>query len=316
MVNTRPIKKIKIGFIGFGNIGKKRFKSIQVLKRFDTSISYIVDKKFKKKINNKKFNSLKKISKIKTDLIIISLPTNEVEKIPLYIFKNTKYLLIEKPISLNISFVKRLQKFCFKNKILLKTGYNLRFDDGLIKVKKLFNTNVLGKLYYIKINYSNGTSKTNSNKIGSLYDIGCHSINLLQWLLNTNSFSRYLKIIQKNESKKNKDDNGFVLMNFRRVAIQLQFGFCSWKNTFELELVGRLGYIKVNSLPKWNNQTVTFAKRKFPSGIPKMKVWNYTKDNSFINEMKFMLNTIKSNKFYKKINNEGYQTLNCLKKIS
>ena len=40
-------------------------------------------------------------------------------------------------------------------------------------------------------------------------------------------------------------------MKHGKTAIQMQFGFCSWKNTFELELVGSKGYIKVDGLPKW-----------------------------------------------------------------
>lgn len=310
-------KIIKVGFIGFGNIGKKRFKIIESLKNYKTCILYKIDKTFKNNPNTNNFKSWKEVSKIKSDLIIISVPTNEVKKIPLSIFKNTRYLLIEKPLSTDINFVNKIKKICSKNKITLKTGYNLRFDDGLIRVKRLIKKNVIGNIYYIKINYSNGAVKTNTNNIGSLYDIGSHSINLLQWLLNKNNFSQYLKIIQTNELKnKAKDDNGFILMKIKKIAIQMQFGFCSWKNTFELEIVGSRGYIKIESLPKWGTQIVSLGKRTLPSGPPRIKIWKYKNDNSFKNEIKFILNNIKLNKFSKKINNEGYETLKCLKTIS
>jgi len=309
-------KVIKIGFIGFGNIGKKRFKIIRSLKNYKTNILYKVDKNFKICSNINNFKSWKKISNIKTDLIIISIPTNEVKKIPLNIFKNTKYLLIEKPLSTDINFVKKLKIICLKNKINLKTGYNLRFDDGLIKVKRFIKKKTIGNIYYVKINYSNGAVKTNTNNIGSLYDIGSHSINLLQWLLNKKKFFNYLKIIQRNElNNKTKDDNGFILMKLKKIAIQMQFGFCSWKNTFELELVGSRGYIKVESLPKWGTQIVYLGKRTFPSGLPRIKIWKYKTDNSFKNEIKYILNNIRLNKFSKKIINEGYETLKCLKAI-
>ena len=146
--------------------------------------------------------------------------------------------------------------------------------------------------------------------------MGCHSINLLQWILKTNTFSNHLKVIQKNEyENKTKDDNGFILMKFGKTAIQMQFGFCSWKNTFELELIGSKGYIKVDGLPKWGKQVISLGKRKYPSGVPNVKTWEYSKEYSFKNEMKFLLENIISGKFSKKINDEGFETLKCLKKI-
>ena len=313
----KKLKKISIGFIGYGNMATKRHQAIKTLKKYKTSVSYIIDKKIKEDKTNKYFKSWNKIINLKTDLIIISIQTNEVKKIPFLIFKNTKYLLIEKPISTDLNYLKKLNKFCAANKITLKTGYNLRFDNGLKMINQLMSKKSVGKLYYVKINYSNGTSRTNNNNIGSLFDIGCHSVNLLQWLLKTKNFSNYLTIIQKNEfMNRKKDDNGFVLMKYKKIAINLQFGFCSWKNTFELEIVGNKGYLRVDGLPKWGKQTISFGRRKYPSGYPYIKNWIYDNDLSFKNEMEYIFKNIFSNKFIKKVNDEGYQTVKCLKKIN
>ena len=90
----KKLKKISIGFIGYGNMATKRHQAIKTLKKYKTSVSYIIDKKIKEDKTNKYFKSWNKIINIKTDLIIISIQTNEVKKIPFLIFKNTKYLLI------------------------------------------------------------------------------------------------------------------------------------------------------------------------------------------------------------------------------
>ena len=61
---------------------------------------------------------------------------------------------------------------------------------------------------------------------------------------------------------------------------------------------------------------IIFGKRTLPSGIPKVKVKTFSKDNSWINEMKFVFNNL-NNKNIKKINYEGLSTLkiiNLLKK--
>jgi len=54
-------KIIKVGFIGFGNIGKKRFKIIESLKNYKTCILYKIDKTFKNNPNTNNFKSWKEV---------------------------------------------------------------------------------------------------------------------------------------------------------------------------------------------------------------------------------------------------------------
>ena len=77
------MKVFKIGIIGFGNIGKKRFNSINEINNTRIKIEYIVDAnkkiKFPKKI--KYYNNFLDVRSINVDLIIVALPTNISEKI-------------------------------------------------------------------------------------------------------------------------------------------------------------------------------------------------------------------------------------------
>ena len=176
-------RKIKIGLIGFGNIGQKRYKSLLDISSFLIDVTYIVDIKkpenIKKKI--KIFSNWKDVKKIHVDLIIVSTPTKE-SKIIVNNLAGKFNILVEKPLSNKLNEIKKLVKISNINNKLLKVGYNLRFDDGLIKSKELLDKKLIGNVYYIKIFYANGAAKTNSNKIGSLLDMGTHSINLLIWL--------------------------------------------------------------------------------------------------------------------------------------
>ena len=49
--------------------------------------------------------------------------------------------------------------------------------------KKLLTKKNIGKIYFVKIEYVNGTAKTNKNKVGSMSDIGSHSLNLFEYFL-------------------------------------------------------------------------------------------------------------------------------------
>ena len=73
-------------------------------------------------------------------------------------------LLIEKPLGLNIKEAKFLTNLAKKKKLVLKTGFNLRFDDGIKAVKKILQ-NKINDIYFIKISYVNGTVKTNKNNL-------------------------------------------------------------------------------------------------------------------------------------------------------
>ena len=97
------MKNFRIGIIGFGNIGKKRFEAIQKIKKLKIEIVYISDIDTSKKIprGTKFISNWKKTKNIDVDLVIISTPTNITEIIAKE-FSGYFNLLIEKPITTNL----------------------------------------------------------------------------------------------------------------------------------------------------------------------------------------------------------------------
>ncbi len=308
------MKKILIGIIGFGNIGKKRLDAINKLKNL-AEVKIICEKK---KINNK-FKKIKIIKDIKElnnfdlDLLIICTPTAVSKKIYNQ-FVGKYHLLIEKPITLDSSNLLKNIKKSNDNKKIIKAGYNLKYDSGLNFSKKILKSNFISKIYYCKISYANGTAKSNSNNVGSIFDMASHSVNLLMWLFNSNNLKVINSCNQKNEFSKAHFDNGFATLKINNILISLHHGFCNWKNTFSLEVYGKNGSLKVYSLPKWGKQTVICEKRVLPSGNPKIKVKTFKNDLSFKNELHSLLETIRNvndinHQVIKKINYESYYTL-------
>jgi predicted dehydrogenase len=172
----------------------------------------------------------------------------------------------------------------------------------------------LGKIYYSKITYANGTARSNSNNVGSILDMASHCVNLLMWLFNSNNLEVINSSNQKNEFSKIHPDNGFATLKIKNILISLHHGFCNWKNKFSLEIYGKKGSLKVHSLPKWSNQIVIREKRILPSGQPKAKIKKFKHDLSFKNELYFLLKTISNmnninHQIIKKINYESYYTL-------
>ena len=211
-------KTLTVGIIGFGNIGKKRYLALLRIKKYKVKIIFIVDKK-KPNINLKKikyYSNWIKIKKKNVDLIIISTPTKESAEISDQLSGKFN-LLVEKPLSTKINKIKKIISNSNLFKKIIKVGYNLRFDDGLIKAKENYLNSKIGKTYYIKITYANGAAKTNTNKIGSLLDMGSHSINIIEWLLNNSKLKLISNVFQKNEFlNKSKIDNGFAIFKSKK----------------------------------------------------------------------------------------------------
>ena len=308
------MRKIAIGIIGFGNIGKKRFEALRKLKHLADIKIICEKKKIKKKIEKIKIiNDIKELNNYDLDLIIICTPTDVSKKIYNQ-FVGKFHLLVEKPITLDLKHLLKNLKKSTKNRKIIKAGYNLKYDSGLAYIRKTLQSNSIGKIYYCKINYANGTAKSNTNNVGSIFDMASHSINLLMWLFN----SKELKVInscnQKNEFSKIHFDNGFATLKIKNILISLHHGFCNWKNIFSLEIYGKKGSLKVYSLPKWGTQSVISEKRVFPSGNPKVKIKKFKNDLSFKNEIHSLLEIIRNmnnmkEQTIKKINYESYHTL-------
>ena len=313
---------IKVAIIGCGNIGYKRLKVIQKDKQSkivaivgkrkpNTSIDYlgeVISKKIKCHYTNKIQDALKP----EIDVIILATQPNLFMRYGSKILKAKKHLLIEKPLGVNSDQANKLVQLARKNNVFLKTGFNLRYDDGIILFKKLLKKKIIGKIYFFKAEYVNGSVKTNKNKIGSLKDIGIHCINLFEYLI-----SKDFKIVS-NSSQKNeyfKDDNGFLTLKTKNILGTVHYSFVRWKNKFCLEISGSKGSIVIESLPKWGSQTITLFKRVFPSGTPKIKEWSFKQDNSWKNEWSFFKKKIKKKKFNLEDLNEGLVSMKNLKKI-
>lgn len=306
--------KISIGIIGFGNIGKKRFEALIKLKNL-AEVKVICDSKnIKSKFKKIKFiKNINEIENFTLDLIIICTPTDVTKKI-YGKFVGKYHLLIEKPITLNLRELKNNITKSLKKKKILQGGYNLKHDNGLIFLKKKLLSLKIGKIYYCNITYANGTAKTNTNNVGSVYDMASHSINLLMWLFDQKNIKVLSTSVQKNEFSNIYPDNGFAILKFKKILINLHHGFCSWKNNFSLQIHGSLGSLKVSSLPKWGQQTIKYEKRIFPSGKPKVILKKFKNDFSFKNELNVLLNNIKNLNVFniKKINHESLNTLRIL----
>ena len=169
---------MNIAIVGLGSIGKRYYKNINsFFKNYQ-----VFDYKFKKFIKNKKI-----------DAAIISNPSSLHIKTATKLAEKNTHCLIEKPLSLNLKGIKKLQTITKSKKLNIQIGYNLRFMKGAKFFKNQFQ-NQKDKIIHISIrcltnlvnwrknkNYKKFSSANKKLSGGILFELS-HEIDYLRWI--------------------------------------------------------------------------------------------------------------------------------------
>ncbi len=184
--------KINAGIIGMG-IGQKHFDAIEGYKKSQVSIICEKNKNkldiLKKKYPNKLItNDENKIFKDK-NINLVSIASydnyhfNQIEKG----LKNKKNLIIEKPLCLNLSELKKIKNLLQKNKkISITSNLVLRANSLFKKLKKI--TNNTNEIYYIEGDYIWGRRqklygwRSKIKNYSLIHGAAIHMVDLIMWL--------------------------------------------------------------------------------------------------------------------------------------
>ncbi|MEM5866607.1 MAG: Gfo/Idh/MocA family oxidoreductase [Candidatus Aenigmatarchaeota archaeon] len=198
------MKKVNLGVIGLGFIGKVHLrnclnlKSARVLAAADSS---------KKALNYAKafgvkhlFTDYHELLKLKDlDAVIVSLPTHLHAECAIAAMEMGKHVFLEKPLARNPKEGREIVSAARKNGVKFMVGYPLRFAPEFENLKSRMENGVLGDIQLAHaVNIAAGPffhrAESNAprpvpewwlNKEltggGALIDLGCHMINLLRW---------------------------------------------------------------------------------------------------------------------------------------
>lgn len=253
------MKAIVVG-LGVQGIKRKKFLGKDFI--------YSVDK-----YNKADFNNIIQVPLETYDSVFLCVPDNEKIKIINYCIEHKKHILVEKPLlSRSNKILNSLEKNAKKNKTILYTAYNHRFEPNIIELKKLIQKKKLGKIYRCKIFYGNGTSylvkksKWRDKGLGVISDIGSHLFDLcIFWF---GKKIKNVKIVEINKFENKSPDHAIICFEINGTIIELEMTLCMWKNTFKCDLLASKGSAHLTSLCKWDKNEIIYRKRKFPSGKP------------------------------------------------
>ena len=270
------MKKIQLGLIGLGYIGKLHLinclklnnaKLTSVCDLSSNALQYAKERGVKKRYKNYH----KMLKKEDLDAIIVALPNFLHKDIIKEIAEANKHILVEKPLAINVDECNEIIQTINKQGIKLMVGYPLRFSTIFQNLKTDVDAGDLGDVqnaHAVLIGsgpFLHRAERGNPAPVpdwwfnkelsggGVLLDLGCHLINLLHWyfgdVLSIKSSLGY-------RFNLNIEDHALLWAKFKSGTIaNINVGWYSQRDVLKIDMYGTLGHRSVYRKP--TNKIIT-----------------------------------------------------------
>lgn len=239
------IKKRNVGLIGYGSIGKRHYKNLK-----DICESII--------IYDPKYHEKKKLYEIYeySDDIFICSPLNTHEKYLKKAMELKKNIFIEKPFILNTNKLKDSIINYQKEKVIY-VGFNLRFRNIVIFIKKLLDKNNIGKIYWAKFlmssylpkwrkNYNIHKSYTNSKINGGVLLDSIHELDLAEFFFGKSKLKSYF-LDNLDILKIKSDEFANIILKHNNGSISnIQLDYINKNNKRQITICGSKKYLQAD----------------------------------------------------------------------
>jgi predicted dehydrogenase len=258
-IQKKP-KRLKVGILGYGYMGKIRHKTLEDFEEFQ--VVGIFDP------NESAMNNLDKsvvaesskelIEKTDIDVIFLCVPNYLVKDYVIKVLKAGKHVFCEKPPGINTNEVREMGEMSRKHPDLkLKFGFNHRYNSSIMKLVEITESGHLGNILWIRGAYGKGSDgrigndSWRSNKKysggGILMDQGIHMLDIC--LMLCGPFEEVKGIIGTQCLDSDVEDNALLIMrNKRGQMVQVHSSSTQWKHLFRLEVFFEKGYVIVNGM--------------------------------------------------------------------
>jgi len=187
------MKKVKIGFIGYGYWGKNilrnlcAIKDVEVIAVCDANLGnlekaknvVLASKKYDAKlIVTAQFDHL--LADKDIDAIVIATPPQTHYKLGIQALKAGKHVFIEKPMTTNRQEAIDLVNAGIIHQKQVMVGHTFLYHPVINDIKKLIDSGELGKIYYLDLVWTN-LGKYQKDNI--LWDLGPHGLSIVEYLM-------------------------------------------------------------------------------------------------------------------------------------
>ena len=251
-------KKIKVGIIGFGKMGRVR-KSV-IDNHPDLSLKCICDviPPDQSELSGcKYFQDYQDLLKTDVEAVFVCTPNKFAPDIVIAALNNKKHVFCEKPPGRSPDDIRSIIKAEQANKcVKLKFGFNHRYHAAVMEAKSIVEGNRLGRILWMRGIYGKSGGSAfekdwRSDKEiaggGILLDQGIHMIDLFR--LFCGDFQEVKSFVTNSYWNINVEDNALaILRNEKGQLAMLHSSSTQWKHTFSLEISLEGGYLIIHGI--------------------------------------------------------------------
>lgn len=299
---------MNVGIIGCGLIGKKRAESL-----LDTRLVACADTDFNRasalaeKYGARATTNWREVAEAKdVDIVIVATPHDSLATITLTAIRARKPVLVEKPSARSAAELAPIVAEAEERKALVRVGFNHRYHRAFRKARELVDQGVLGDLMFIRARYGHGgrvgydkewRAQVEVSGGGELIDQGVHLIDLSRWFLG--DFTKVEGTARTYYWDTAVDDNAFLMLSTAKGQVAwLHASATEWKNTFSMEIYGRIGKLHIDGLGgSYGCEKLTWYQMTPEMGPPITTAWEYPMaDDSWAAEFGEFLEEIRANR--------------------
>jgi predicted dehydrogenase len=307
----------KILIVGYGSIGKRHVNNLLSIP--NTEI-IIYPKQKNLKFLNKKikiYNKLNESLKEKPDIAFVTNETSKHIPIAIKLAKKKMDLFLEKPLSNSMINVKTLVSTAKKNNLITQIGCNFRFHPCLIKMKKIIDNGTIGKIIVAQVEsgsylpdwhpYEDYRSGYAARKdLGGGIVLTCiHEMDYLYWFFG--DVKEVFSITGKfSDLEVTSDDMSSSILRFKNdIIAEVHLDYFQKPDFKSCKIKGTKGTLYWDS----DHNEVKIYLTKNNKWKTVMKLNNFERNQTFVDEIKHFLKCVKTKKPTINDINQGVRTL-------
>ena len=183
-------KKIKLGLVGAGRIGKmhaenilKNFPNVDLKTVVDLKLDFAWAEKVGIPVMSQEVTTITNDPEI--DAVVITTPSNTHVEMIKVMAEAEKHIFCEKPIAFNPDLIRQAIEVVEKARVILQVGFNRRFDPDYLKVRKMVDSGTIGQPHIVNIT-SRDPKRPNLEFIpgsgGLFMDFCVHDFDMIRFL--------------------------------------------------------------------------------------------------------------------------------------
>jgi myo-inositol 2-dehydrogenase / D-chiro-inositol 1-dehydrogenase len=263
------MKKVKIGVIGSGRIGKVHTETIaqnvpeaEVVALADNNLlaAQELADRFSIKSISDDYRDI--INNKEIDAVLICSPTNTHAQYVVEAAKAGKHIFCEKPVALDLDIIQNAIDVVEKNHVKLMVGFNRRFDSNFMKIKQMVVDGKIGEPHILKITSRDPAPppvEYISVSGGMFLDMTIHDFDMARFIVGSEVEEVYVSaavMVDEKIGEAGDVDTAIITLRFENGALgvidnsrKAVYGYDQ-----RLEIFGSAGMVKVdNNIPDNHN---------------------------------------------------------------